>query len=264
MVSTSSLAALGWPPTIEPENFHSETSFVSNTIVAETSDEEEYFFPAREDTSASNPDRYLKQKISTHGKLAYVVYSGCSAGGVFYNWYVHIISSNLFANLKLLSQDCSRASHFWARIFKQDLQRIFFLRSCPFCLGWVYKHWLPPIWCCYELRYKAVPYSSKPFGTSCFCFTQYPTTFLYLFHPNAPHSTRYPHCHPCRISHCSVYSGSEYVDINTRQECCSPCHCAWGGFPSWPRGFLGGVHGHSSGCSPRTVSSYSCVLFRVR
>ena len=190
MVSTSSLAALGWPPTIEPETFHSETSFMSNTIVAETSDEEEYFFPAREDTSASNPDRYLKQKISTHGKLAYVVYSGCSAGGVFYNWYVHIISSNLFANLKLSSQDCSRASHFWARIFKQDLQRIFFLRSCPFCLGWVYKHWLPPIWCCYELRYKAVPYSSKPFGTSCFCFTQYPTTFLYLFQmPLTPRGT---------------------------------------------------------------------------
>jgi hypothetical protein len=36
-------------------------------------------------------DRYLKQKKSAHGKLAYVVFAGNDVG-VFYNWYV-IISS---------------------------------------------------------------------------------------------------------------------------------------------------------------------------
>jgi hypothetical protein len=36
-------------------------------------------------------DRYIKQKTSAHGKLAYVVFAGNDAG-VFYNWYVFISS----------------------------------------------------------------------------------------------------------------------------------------------------------------------------
>jgi hypothetical protein len=57
---------------------------VSDTLLlAEASDEEEFFPPGRqvtyeEDTSASIPDRNIKQKRSMHGKLAYVVFSGCN------------------------------------------------------------------------------------------------------------------------------------------------------------------------------------------
>ena len=35
-------------------------------------------------------DRYLKQKASAHGRVAYVVFAGNDVG-VFYNWYVYLI-----------------------------------------------------------------------------------------------------------------------------------------------------------------------------
>ena len=49
------------------------------------------FFPGgqvpntKEDTSASTPDRYIKQNRSAHGKVAYVIFAGHDVG-VFYNW----------------------------------------------------------------------------------------------------------------------------------------------------------------------------------
>jgi hypothetical protein len=64
---------------------------MSETLVGETSDEEEYFDPrsqvsnAREDISTSNSNRYIKQERSANGKVAYVVFSGHDVG-VFYNW----------------------------------------------------------------------------------------------------------------------------------------------------------------------------------
>jgi len=78
MVSASSLIALGWPPTTE-----SETSFASDTYVAKTSDYDE------------SVGRYFKQKKSSQGKLAYVVYSGNEVG-VFYNWYVFFSFSETY------------------------------------------------------------------------------------------------------------------------------------------------------------------------
>ena len=38
-----------------------------------------------------SPGRYFKQKKSSHGKVAYIVYSGNEVG-VFYNWYVFFFS----------------------------------------------------------------------------------------------------------------------------------------------------------------------------
>jgi hypothetical protein len=64
---------------------------MSETLVGETSDEEELFAPrspvsnAREDISASKSKRYDKQPRSANGKLAYVVFSGHDVG-VYYNW----------------------------------------------------------------------------------------------------------------------------------------------------------------------------------
>lgn len=76
-VSASSLVALGWPPSTE-----SETSFGLDTHAAETSDYDE-------------SSRYFKQKKSSQGKLAYVVYSGNEVG-VFYNWYVFFLFSETY------------------------------------------------------------------------------------------------------------------------------------------------------------------------
>ena len=64
---------------------------MSESLVAENSDEEESFVPrnyisnAQEDISAYNKYRYSKQQRSSNGKVAYVVFSGHDVG-VFYNW----------------------------------------------------------------------------------------------------------------------------------------------------------------------------------
>jgi hypothetical protein len=85
------LLLLFYPLPTELETIYRENPFLSETLVAETSDEEEYLVAgtqvsnAREDTIASNPNRYLKQRRSANGKLAYVVFSGHNVG-VFYNW----------------------------------------------------------------------------------------------------------------------------------------------------------------------------------
>jgi hypothetical protein len=39
--------------------------------------------------------RYFKQKKSSHGKVAYVVYSGNEVG-VFYNWYMFFLFSETY------------------------------------------------------------------------------------------------------------------------------------------------------------------------
>lgn len=102
MVSASFLAALGWFPTTEPEIIGYETSLASDTRVAETSDDDERWSetdsPGGEVSNvqeniypaiAPTVDRYLKQKRSALGKVAYVVYAGKDVG-VFYNWCVFL------------------------------------------------------------------------------------------------------------------------------------------------------------------------------
>lgn len=76
MVSASFLTALGWSPTTDAEIIAYETS---DTRVVETSEDDEVSI------NQNTPDRYIKQKMSAHGKIVYVIYARNDVG-VFYNW----------------------------------------------------------------------------------------------------------------------------------------------------------------------------------
>jgi hypothetical protein len=104
-------------PITAPESIIYGTSFASDTLIAETSDEVFYSVTRGNSSTDGNSfsggevpnvqedfhradapttvDRYFKQKRSALGKVAYVVFSGRDAG-VFYNWYVFISHCNIY------------------------------------------------------------------------------------------------------------------------------------------------------------------------
>jgi hypothetical protein len=87
-----------------PETSIHETSFTSDTLIAENSDK--VYCSTTDGNSIAGGevlnvqedlqhaptavDRYFKQKILAHGKVAYVVFSGHDVG-VFYNWCMFIL-----------------------------------------------------------------------------------------------------------------------------------------------------------------------------
>lgn len=162
---------------------------------------------------------------------------------------------------ELSSQDFHCACHCWAWFFEQDLQRLYYVWSCSFCLGRIPRHWSSPVRCCIRFRYKNIPYSSSnPFTTP---YPPTPSSSILYSHALHPKQWPYPHEHSetrcislrC-ISLCCISLHSKALHINTK------CY-EWGGTPSWQWWLLGCAHGLRSWRSPRTVSSYSCIFHHV-